>query len=136
MKNKRLFYIGTILLTIAYLVSSFSVYWQVAKENISHPDCLSCNCYDPQPNKTLIDEPCSDSNNCHNSNHHHHNHPIHDLHKCKICNKSFEQKIAPSNMEFDISSHENPVRLFSITEIIISQFPFIAKSIRGPPIIS
>lgn len=136
MKNKRLFYFGTILLTITYLVSSFGVYWHVAEENVSHPDCLSCNYFNSQPNKPSLDESCPDSHNCHNPHHHHHNHPIHDVHKCKICHKTFGYKIAPSDTELVMSSDDNPVRLFSITEIVTSQTPFTAKSIRGPPVIS
>jgi hypothetical protein len=136
MRNKLLSYFVTIAVIIGYLVSSFGICWHIAEENKSHPNCSACNETASHSNIPSFNESCSDFQDCHNPQHHHHNHPIHDSDNCQICHTAFSNKITHPDTEFVISPQNNCVKLFCITEIIISQTTFTAESIRGPPSVS
>ena len=136
MRNKLLSHFATIAVIIGYLVSSFGVCWHIAEENDSHPNCPVCNETTLYPNTPSLNVSCPDFQHCHNPQHHHHNHPIHDSHNCQICHTAFGCKITHTDIEFVISPQNNYVKLFHVTEIIISQTTFTTESIRGPPVVS
>ncbi|MDI6733354.1 MAG: hypothetical protein QME16_05490, partial [Planctomycetota bacterium] len=85
MRNTTTYYIGTITIILAYLVSYLGV-WLHLRENYSHPDCAGCQKTAQETHQPGLTENCPNPDDCHNPTHKHHNHPLHQTHNCPVCN--------------------------------------------------